>query len=141
MKKAQPRPRIAHIALKVEDINATASFYRDVFGFEIGARHRDGDHESLHLTDGNLDLALVRYDSANSVIGSAAGNEPCIHHFGIDVDDVAAYKAAVEAHGGETFADPTNPEETVVKFRVPGGGGITEIAPFDFHSRKTSGNG
>ncbi len=132
------KPRIAHIALQVEDLDKTADFYKSVFGFTEVSRHRDGDHESLHLTDGHLDLAMVRYDGPDSFMGQQAGGQPCIHHFGVDVDDLGAYTARVEAHGGETFADPTNPGERVVKFRIPGGGGITEIAPFGWHSRKST---
>lgn len=132
------KPRIAHIALKVEDIDQAAEFYKAVFGFTEVSRHRDGDHESLHLTDGRLDLAMVKYDSPNSFMGIQAGPAPCIHHFGIDVDDVDAFKARIEAHGGATFADPSNPGEPVVKFRVPGGGGITEIGPIGWHSRPAS---
>ena len=129
-------PRISHIALKVADLDATADFYKDVFGFNEIARHRDGDHVSLHLTDGHLDLALVKYDSEESVIGKAAGSEPCIHHFGIDVADVDAYKTTLEKSGAEVFNDPTTPDIPVWKFRVPGGGGIGEIGPFRWHSRK-----
>lgn len=129
------RPRIAHIALQVDDLDEAAAFYKDVFGFEEVSRHRDGDHESLHLTDGHLDLAMVKYDTRDSFMGSQAGGGPCIHHFGIDVDDIAAFKARIEAHGGATFADPTDPDEKVVKFRVPSSGGIAEIAPFGWHLR------
>lgn len=138
MTRQDGKPRIAHIALKVEDLDKATAFYKDVFGFEEVARHRDGDHESVHLTDGALDLAMVKYDGPDSFMGQQAGPEPCIHHFGIDVDDIHAFKNVIEAHGGETFADPTNPGEKVIKFRVPGGGGITEVAPFGWHARKTS---
>lgn len=131
------KPRISHLALKVEDAEAAAGFYKDLFGFTEVSRHRDGDHVSLHLTDGHLDLALVQYDTADSMMGNQAGPGPCIHHFGIDVGDMDKYQEAIEAHGGETFGDPTNPGEKVLKFRIPGGGGITEIAPFGFHSRKS----
>lgn len=134
----QDKPRISHLALKVEDVDAAADFYKALFGFTEVSRHRDGDHVSLHLTDGYLDLALVRYDTADSMMGNQAGPGPCIHHFGIDVGDMDAYRSAIEAHGGETFGDPTNPGEKVLKFRIPGGGGITEIAPFGFHSRKSN---
>jgi lactoylglutathione lyase len=135
--KKQDNPRIAHLALKVGDAEAAADFYKELFGFTEVSRHRDGDHVSLHLTDGHLDLALVQYDTADSMMGNQAGPGSCIHHFGIDVGDMGKYRTAIEAHGGETFGDPTNPDEKVLKFRVPGGGGITEIAPFGFHSRKS----
>jgi lactoylglutathione lyase len=129
------KPRISHIALKVDDLEATAKFYMDVFGFTKIAQHRDGDHVSFHMTDGNLDLALVKYDTADSVIGSAAGDDPCIHHFGIDVPNIPTYKKKLEDQGVETFNDPTNPKVPVWKFRAPGGGGICEIGPFKWHQR------
>ena len=97
------KPRISHIALKVTDLDATAGFYKDVFGFTEIARHHDGDHVSLHLTDGYLDLALVKYKSEESVIGQIAGTETCIHHFGIDVPDVDGYKKTLESWGADVF--------------------------------------
>ena len=131
----ETKPRISHIALKVEDLEATAKFYIDVFDFEEIARHRDGDHVSLHMTDGHLDLALVKYDTEDSFIGSAAGPDPCIHHFGIDVPNIPTYKKMLEDHGANVFNDPTNPKAPVWKFRAPGGGGICEIGPYKWHQR------
>lgn len=136
MAEQTEKPRISHIALKVTDLDATAGFYKDVFGFTEIARHNDGDHDSLHLTDGYLDLALVQYKSEESVIGQIAGTEPCIYHFGIDVPDVDAYKKLMEDWGADVFNDPTTPQIPIWKFRVPGGGGIGEIGPFQWHSRK-----
>jgi catechol 2,3-dioxygenase-like lactoylglutathione lyase family enzyme len=80
--KKQDNPRIAHLAVKVEDAEAAADFYKELFGFTEVSRHRDGDHVSLHLTDGHLDLALVQYDTSDSMMGNQAGPGPCIHHFG-----------------------------------------------------------
>ena len=136
MAEQTEKPRISHIALKVTDLDATAGFYKDVFGFTEIARHHDGDHVSLHLTDGYLDLALVKYKSEESVIGQIAGTETCIHHFGIDVPDVDGYKKTLESWGADVFNDPTTPDIPVWKFRVPGGGGIGEIGPFKWHSPK-----
>ena len=138
MTRQDGKPVISHIALKVEDLDKSAAFYKDVFGFEEPGRYRDGDHVSVHLTDGHLDLAMVKYDSPDSFMGQQAGPDPCIHHFGIDVDDIDAFTRAIEAHGGETFADPTAPDAKVVKFRVPGAGGIAEVAPFGLHARTMS---
>ena len=64
MNEARGRPRIAHIAIQVADIDRAASFYEEVFGFR-----------------------------------------------------------------------------RTVKFRVPGGGGITEIAPNGWHVRRTGNRG
>ena len=56
-------PRIVHIAIKVDDLEKATKFYEDVFGFlQTGTGYARG-HVSRHLTDGNIDLALMVYDS------------------------------------------------------------------------------
>ena len=71
---------------------------------------RDGDHVSVHLTDGEFDLALVSFDSEeDSVMAKIAGTGPCIHHFGIDVDDMDSMISKIK----ETdFHDTTRRETT-----------------------------
>ncbi|MCH8196752.1 MAG: VOC family protein [Proteobacteria bacterium] len=128
------KPQITHIALKVSDIERAAAFYRTVFGFQQTDFRRDGDHVSCHLTDGTIDLALVEFDPG-SVIGGASGEDTCIHHFGIDVDDTAKFAEAIKEAGGELMDDPSRPNASTIKFRVPGGGGIAEIAPKGWHER------
>ncbi len=128
------KPQITHIALKVSDISRAAAFYRDVFGFQQTDLRRDGDHVSCHLTDGTIDLALVEFDPG-SVIGGASGEDTGIHHFGIDVDDTAKFAEAIKQAGGELMDDPSRPGARTIKFRVPGGGGIAEIAPKNWHQR------
>ena len=55
--------RIAHIALKVNDLDQATKFYADVFGFrEVRTGYARG-HVSRHMTDGTIDLALMVYDS------------------------------------------------------------------------------
>ncbi len=134
---SETQPKITHIALKVEDVEKTAAFYKDVFGFEQTDYRRNGDHVSLHLTDGVIDLALVSFDSeGNGSMGAAAGEGPCIHHFGIDVADTADYQARLEKAGATILTDPTRPNATTIKFTAPGGGGIGEIAPMNWHERE-----
>lgn len=131
------KPKITHIALKVEDADKASKFYQEVFGFVPTDIRRDGDHVSVHLTDGEFDLAMVTFDSEDdSVMAKIAGSGPCIHHFGIDVDDVDSMVAKIKELGGEILIDPSNPGSTTVKFTVPGGGGIAEIAPVNWHARK-----
>jgi len=120
------RPRIVHLALRVEDLDRTAAFYRDVFGFtEVETAHVR-DHTSCHLTDGNLDFALIKYDAGTtSAEARAAGNGPCIHHFAVEVDDIDAAKKQVLAYGCEIISD----EGVIpIKFRAPGGT-VAELVP------------
>lgn len=74
---------IRHIHLLVRDHDRSVSFYRDVFGMEIG--FRDGNilflHSPNHLDD--LALHLAETDEEQSRVGAQGGCE----HFGITVKD------------------------------------------------------
>jgi lactoylglutathione lyase len=117
--------RIVHIAVKVDDLDATSEFYQKVFGFVPMDNAKVRDHTSLHLSDGAIDLALIKYDSEQSAEAKAAGLGPCIHHFGIEVDDVKASQAEIQKFGCEIISDPG---VFPVKFRAPGGT-VLEIVP------------
>ena len=67
--------RIVHIALKVEDLEKATKFYEDVFGiYQTKTGHARG-HTSRHMTDGNIDLALMVYDSGGAR-GAARRSRP-----------------------------------------------------------------
>src|SRR5919108_744431 len=65
--------RIVHIALKVEDLEKTSQFYENVFGFRTTETSKVRDHTSRHLSDGAIDLALIKYDSEDSAEAKASG--------------------------------------------------------------------
>jgi len=118
--------RIRHIALKVENIDEATAFYQNVFGFREVETRKTRDHVSRHLSDGNLDFTLIKYDAGTeSAESRASGSGPCIHHFAIEVEDVDKYVAEVVKHGCEIITDPG---VIPVKFRAPGGT-VAEIAP------------
>lgn len=121
----QRMPRIVHIALKVENLEKTSEFYEKVFGFVHTDTDKVRDHTSRHLTDGTIDLALIRYDSEQSPEARAAGSGPCIHHFAIEVEDVDRYAAEIRNLGCEIISDPG---VIPVKFRAPGGT-VAELVP------------
>ena len=117
--------RIVHIALKVDDLDGTSEFYEKVFGFEPVETSKVRDHTSRHLSDGAIDLALIKYDSEESAEARAAGQGPCIHHFAIEVDSLEKYLAEIGRFGCEIISDPG---VIPVKFRAPGGT-VLEIVP------------
>lgn len=126
--------KITHIALKVDDVARASKFWQDVFGFKLTASYHQRDHLSVHLTDGTIDLALVHFGGADTEAAKAAGDVPCIHHFGIDVpeEEMERYQTALRDAGCQFISDPG---ARTVKFRFPKGGGIGEIAPTGWHSR------
>jgi lactoylglutathione lyase len=117
--------RIVHIALKVEDLERTTQFYENVFGFRGMETAQVRDHTSRHLSDGAIDLALIKYDAEESKESLAAGQGPCIHHFAIEVEDIEKYAAEIAKFGCEIISDPG---VIPVKFRAPGGT-VAEIVP------------
>lgn len=120
------RPRIVHLALKVDDLERTTAFYRDVFGFTEVETTTVRDHTSCHLTDGALDFALIRYDAGTaSAESKAAGEGPCIHHFAVEVDDIEKAKVQVLSYGCEIISDDG---VIPIKFRAPGGT-VAELVP------------
>lgn len=118
--------RIAHLAIKVDDLQVAGEFYEKVFGLRDVRQGHNRDHYSRHMTDGNIDIALLKYDNEKeSQEGRATGLGPGIHHFGFEVENVENFKAMVEQHGLEIVSAPG---VIPVKFRLPGGG-IAEFAP------------
>jgi lactoylglutathione lyase len=117
--------RIVHIALKVDDLEKTTRFYENVFGFKVVETGQVRDHTSRHLSDGMIDLALIKYDSEESAEARASGAGPCIHHFAIEVDDFDKAVADIGKLGCEIISDPG---VVPVKFRAPGGT-VAEIVP------------
>ena len=117
--------RIVHIALKVEDLERTTQFYKNVFGFKEMDTAKVRDHTSRHLSDGAIDLALIKYDAEESKESLASGQGPCIHHFAIEVEDVKKYATEISKFGCEIISDPG---VIPVKFRAPGGT-VAEIVP------------
>lgn len=118
--------RIVHLALKVEDLEKATDFYHKVFGFREVETRKTRDHISRHMTDGQLDFTLMKYDAGTASKESmAAGEGPCIHHFAIEVDDVDARAADLKQYGCEIISDPG---VIPVKFRAPDGI-VAEIVP------------
>lgn len=81
--------KIKHIAIATQEPDKTASFYKEVFDLEEVGRV-DGDNaEGYYLSDGNVNLAILRFK--NAVVAGKLGQEfNGIHHIGFEVDDSAA---------------------------------------------------
>ena len=124
--------RIVHLALKVENLEKATEFYEKVFGFREVETKKTRDHISRHMTDGNLDFTLMKYDEGTqSAESKAAGDGPCIHHFAIEVKDVGRATEEIKKFGSTIVSDPG---VLPVKFRAPGGT-IAELVPHGRYKR------
>ena len=118
--------RIVHISLKVDDVGRTGNFYKDVFGFQDSETRKTRDHVSRHMTDGQIDFTLMKYDEGTqSAESKAAGEGPCIHHFAIEVEDLRKATQQIKELGCEVVSDPG---VIPVKFRAVGGT-VAELVP------------
>jgi len=77
------KPRIRHIALNVQDREATADYYKKIFGLEEKYR---GPNGTIYLSDGFVGVALI-----------SRPEQPWgINHFGFQVEDVPAIVEAAD---------------------------------------------
>jgi lactoylglutathione lyase len=109
---------IVHISLKVDDLETASRFYEGAFGFQQVATHHKEGRITRRLTDGRLDLTLMKYASEDAPDAQLSGPGPCIHHFGIEVDDRASFAERIRALGGEVLSEPG---ARALKFRGPDG--------------------
>src|SRR5262245_36130355 len=70
---------------------------------------------------------------APSQIAIVSGPGPCIHHWGIEVEDRDSYVAKIKANGGTVISEPG---EGALKFRAPDGT-VAEIVGAGRYKKKT----
>ena len=101
--------KLRHLAIACKDPDAMADFYVKAFDFKI-VRSDDGKLAyGHHLSDGTIDLAILRFKSDQ--IGKGM-DYTGLHHFGILVENLEEAQKAVEALGGKHYMDQENPERT-----------------------------
>lgn len=113
-------PSLRHIALATKDPEATASFYRQAFGFEEVGRLDVDLGEGIFLTDGTLNLAVIRFKIDQVGCGL---DYVGIHHFGVLCEDLEGQSAKVEKMGAECVVEKPKDAEGFfeVKYRGPDG--------------------
>ncbi len=132
--------KIRHIALSVQDPEATATFYEQTFGLVRVGTTESVLADGVYLSDGYINIALLKYKS-DAMAGVADGKDFVgTHHFGFKVDDADVARQRIEAHGGRFFMDLPEHKDTLFyeeKYRDPEGvifdisqnGWVTEPTP------------
>jgi glyoxylase I family protein len=92
-------PKIKHIALSTQDVDATAKFYMDVFGMKEIAKLDGPGAKGYYLSDGDLNLAILNFKS-DAVAGIERGKGwSGIHHIGFQVESLEAITERLAAAG------------------------------------------
>ena len=90
--------KLRHIAIIVEDPEASAKFFEEAFDMKRAGTARRG----IYMSDGIFNVALLKKESDEEKIG--------VYHFGMWVDDLAEAEKKVVAAGGKYLAGrPTSP--------------------------------
>ena len=98
-------PKIKHIALSTQDVDATAKFYIDVFGMKEIAKVDSPGASGYYLSDGDLNLAILKFKS-DAVAGVERGkNWSGIHHIGFEVENLEDITAKLAAAGSKPRDD------------------------------------
>ena len=99
--------KLRHLAIACKDPDAMADFYMKAFNFKM-VRSGDGPLAyGHHLTDGTIDLAILRFKSDQ--IGKGM-DYTGLHHFGILVEDIDQAAKRVQGLGGRHYMDQDDPE-------------------------------
>ena len=86
-------PKIKHIGITTNDPGSTADFFINTFG--LTEVERDPDNESVILSDGYINVTLLKFQ-----YDRYGGGHPGIHHFGFQVEDLNQTGEAIQSEGG-----------------------------------------
>ena len=107
--------KIRHIAVKAEDQEKTAGFYKQTFGMTEAWRGpaRDDGKGAIYLTDGYINMAIL----------PARGAREGIDHFGFQVEDmeVTLKTAASAGAKGDAYKKPRDGRFAEMGVRDPVG--------------------
>lgn len=116
--------RLRHFAIVVRDLEKAAQFYETVFELKRVGRDDLDFASGIYLSDGVINLALLKYHGERGSGLANAASFVGAHHFGFQVDDLAETQKRIEAAGGKFFFDLGNDAEKENferKFKDPDG--------------------
>ncbi len=118
---AKSKGRIRHIAISVPDPWAAAEFYKTAFGLEELGETDGKLAEGVFLTDGVVNLALLKFKDDEAAQGTGK-DYVGIHHLGLWVDNAeASGEQATTAGATWIMGDPQVKGGYEVKYTDPNG--------------------
>jgi catechol 2,3-dioxygenase-like lactoylglutathione lyase family enzyme len=118
--------RIRHIAIATRDLEGTKKFYIEGLGLKEVGKINTPTSEGCYLTDGHVNFAILKfkYDEPAKTEGTLRWTG--IHHFGLEVEDMAEAQAKIEKAGAVHRPYPGTEEmakrgNVEVKFSGPDG--------------------
>src|SRR5688572_12008174 len=91
--------RIRHIAIGTNDPEATAKFYIEGLGLKQVGEVNSPTAQGYYLSDGHVNLAILKFKYDDPATTEGTVRYAGIHHFGVEVEDMALARAQIEAAG------------------------------------------
>ena len=88
--------KLRHLAIATQDPEQTAAFYKEVFGFEEVGRTNTPLATGVYLSDGTLNLAILRFHTDQLGRGM---DYVGLHHFGVHIADADDNYARLQRAG------------------------------------------
>jgi len=98
-------PKLKHIALSTQDVEATARFYIDVFGMVEIAKIDDPGTRGCFLSDGDINLAILNFKNDQAAGADRGKGFSGIHHIGFEVESLEAIADKLRAAGARRRDD------------------------------------
>ena len=120
---AQAKGKLRHLAISVPDPEKAAAFYMSAFGMEKVTSVKADLADGVYLTDGTINVALLRYKDDAPMGEGKTKDWFGVHHFGFWVDDVKESQKQIEAAGGKWFMGEMEGDNVFyeLKFADPNG--------------------
>ncbi len=116
--------KLRHLALHTANPEATAEFYKRAFDMEqIGPKNDSPVAEAIYLTDGTLNLTVLRFKSDEIAMRLSGSTAFGISHFGFWTESMDESKQRLRELGSEC-ADSRDPGHVVFyeeKWKGPDG--------------------
>lgn len=118
------KAKLRHFAITTADPEKTAEFYKEAFGMEEVGRTNSPIAHGLYLSDGVINIAILKYKTAEAAGVERGVDWYGLHHIGFWVDKVAdAGQQISDAGGSYMMGEVSNSPNTFyeVKYRGPDG--------------------
>ena len=118
--------RIRHIAIATRDLEATTRFYIEGLGLKQVGKVNTPTSEGYYLSDGHVNLAILKFKYDDPATTEGMLKYTGIHHFRLEVEDMAEAQAQIEKAGAVHRPYPGTEEmakrgNVEVKFSGPDG--------------------
>jgi len=118
--------RIRHIAIGTQDPEATAKFYIEGLGLKRVGKLSSSTAEGYYLSDGHVNVAILKFKSDDPATTEGGTRYTGVHHFGLEVEDIAKARKKIEKAGAVYRPYPGTEEmkkrgNIEVKFSGPDG--------------------